>query len=254
MEMEWNRARREELPPAVVQPAGPADQPARLLGGGGGAAPGGAPRVRQQVGSHRAPLPGPHRQRRQEPLARPHGAQAAGALRRAPPPQALLDLAGAGAGAAPGARRRPPPPPPLRRRLPSHAAVARRRRPHAVHVSGGGGGHPRAQRRRVRRDRLHVHHRPLPRLRRPLLLPEWYVQRHGTRPSSSHSHVVFFSPRTDRLPWRACVRSSAGYDVAPRAAAFAPSARSAFSAPPATARSDDKVSLPFFDFLGVGAA
>ncbi|PWZ10739.1 hypothetical protein Zm00014a_037937 [Zea mays] len=45
-----------------------------------------------------------------------------------------------------------------------------------------------------------------------------------------------------------------GYDVAPRAAAFAPSARSAFSAPPATARSDDKVSLPFFDFLGVGAA
>ncbi|KAJ1283298.1 hypothetical protein BS78_03G117700 [Paspalum vaginatum] len=48
------------------------------------------------------------------------------------------------------------------------------------------------------------------------------------------------------------------YDVAPRAAAFAPSARSAFS-PPATsrhreARSDDKVApLPFFDFLGVGA-
>ncbi|CAD6238869.1 unnamed protein product [Miscanthus lutarioriparius] len=50
-----------------------------------------------------------------------------------------------------------------------------------------------------------------------------------------------------------------GYDVVPRAAAFAPSARSAFSAPSATARhgearSDDKVSLPFFDFLGVGAA
>ena len=55
------------------------------------------------------------------------------------------------------------------------------------------------------------------------------------------------------------MRSSAGYDVVPRAAAFAPSARSAFSAPSATARhgearSDDKVSLPFFDFLGVGAA
>ncbi|XP_066311750.1 transcription factor CSA-like [Miscanthus floridulus] len=50
-----------------------------------------------------------------------------------------------------------------------------------------------------------------------------------------------------------------GYDVVPRAAAFAPSARSAFSAPSATARhgearSDDKVSLPFFDFLGVGPA
>jgi transcription factor MYB, plant len=66
----------------------------------------------------------------------------------------------------------------------------------------------------------------------------------------------FFPPNWP--PAVACVRpsvpSSAGYDVAPRAAAFAPSARSAFSAPPATARSDDKVSLPFFDFLGVGAA
>jgi myb proto-oncogene protein len=57
------------------------------------------------------------------------------------------------------------------------------------------------------------------------------------------------------------VCSSAGYDAAPRiAAAFAPSARSAFSAPSAAAhhreaRSDDKVPapLPFFDFLGVGA-
>ncbi|TKW12537.1 hypothetical protein SEVIR_5G041900v4 [Setaria viridis] len=48
-----------------------------------------------------------------------------------------------------------------------------------------------------------------------------------------------------------------GYDAAPRAAAFAPSARSAFSAPSAArhreARSDDKVALTFFDFLGVGA-
>ncbi|WVZ71621.1 hypothetical protein U9M48_020188 [Paspalum notatum var. saurae] len=54
-----------------------------------------------------------------------------------------------------------------------------------------------------------------------------------------------------------CFYQSAGYDVVPRAAAFAPSARSAFS-PPATsrhreARSDDKVAVPFFDFLGVGA-
>jgi len=51
--------------------------------------------------------------------------------------------------------------------------------------------------------------------------------------------------------------AGAGYDVVPRAAAFTPSARSAFS-PPATsrhreARSDDKVAVPFFDFLGVGA-
>ncbi|KAG2587964.1 transcription factor CSA-like [Panicum virgatum] len=49
-----------------------------------------------------------------------------------------------------------------------------------------------------------------------------------------------------------------GFDAAPRAAAFAPSARSAFSAPSAARRreappSDDKVALPFFDFLGVGA-
>ncbi|RLN22843.1 hypothetical protein C2845_PM07G06400 [Panicum miliaceum] len=52
-----------------------------------------------------------------------------------------------------------------------------------------------------------------------------------------------------------------GYDAAPRAAApFAPSARSAFSAPSAARHreaqappSDDKVALPFFDFLGVGA-
>ena len=54
------------------------------------------------------------------------------------------------------------------------------------------------------------------------------------------------------------VRSSAGFDAAPRAAAFAPSARSAFSAPSAARHreappSDDKVALPFFDFLGVGA-
>ncbi|RLM92334.1 hypothetical protein C2845_PM08G09730 [Panicum miliaceum] len=55
-----------------------------------------------------------------------------------------------------------------------------------------------------------------------------------------------------------------GYDAAPRAAApapaaaFAPSARSAFSTPSAARHrearpSDDKVVLPFFDFLGVGA-
>ncbi|KAL5671589.1 hypothetical protein ACJX0J_015895, partial [Zea mays] len=157
----------EELPPAVVQPAGPADQPPGLLRRGGGAAAGGAPRVRQQVGAHRAPLPRPHRQRRQEPLARPHGAQAAGAHRRAPPAQTLV-LAGPGAAdVALGARRRPPPPPPpAPRRL---ASAHRRRRSRAVH----GSGHPRAQRRRVRRDRVHLHHRPVPRLRRrPLLLPE----------------------------------------------------------------------------------
>ena len=60
------------------------------------------------------------------------------------------------------------------------------------------------------------------------------------------------------MPWGVCVCSSAGYDAAPRAAAFAPSARSAFSAPSAARHreappSDDKVALPFFDFLGVGA-
>ncbi|PUZ57270.1 hypothetical protein GQ55_5G416500 [Panicum hallii var. hallii] len=55
-----------------------------------------------------------------------------------------------------------------------------------------------------------------------------------------------------------------GYDAAPRAAApapaaaFAPSARSAFSTPSAARHReapppDDKVALPFFDFLGVGA-
>ncbi|CAL4964200.1 unnamed protein product [Urochloa decumbens] len=45
-----------------------------------------------------------------------------------------------------------------------------------------------------------------------------------------------------------------GYDAAPRAAAFAPSARSAFSAPTAAARrAGDKVAVPFIDFLGVGA-
>ncbi|CAO2174012.1 unnamed protein product [Urochloa humidicola] len=43
-----------------------------------------------------------------------------------------------------------------------------------------------------------------------------------------------------------------GYDATPRAAVFAPSARSAFSAPSA-ARAGDKVAVPFFDFLGVGA-
>ncbi|CAO2198303.1 unnamed protein product [Urochloa humidicola] len=47
---------------------------------------------------------------------------------------------------------------------------------------------------------------------------------------------------------------SAGYDAAPRAAAaFAPSARSAFSAPSAARRAGEKVAVPFFDFLGVGA-
>jgi myb proto-oncogene protein len=71
------------------------------------------------------------------------------------------------------------------------------------------------------------------------------------------SDGVAFSHVVTRLTFRVC--SSSGYDVVPRAAAFAPSARSAFSAPSATARhgearSDDKVSLPFFDFLGVGAA
>jgi hypothetical protein len=170
--------RREELPAAVVQPAGPTDQPAGLLGGGGGAAPGGAPRLRQQVGAHRPPLPGPHRQRRQEPLARPHGAQAARAVRRAPPPQDLLVLvlAGPRASAALRARGRPAPPP--LRRLPS-AAVPRRRRRRSRRRRGGGvragGGHPCVQRRRVRRVGVHLHHRPLPRLRRrrrPLLLPE----------------------------------------------------------------------------------
>ncbi|CAL4950486.1 unnamed protein product [Urochloa decumbens] len=45
-----------------------------------------------------------------------------------------------------------------------------------------------------------------------------------------------------------------GYDAAPRAAAFAPSARSAFSAPSAARRAGEKVvAVTFFDFLGVGA-
>ncbi|RLN25388.1 hypothetical protein C2845_PM07G06410 [Panicum miliaceum] len=54
--------------------------------------------------------------------------------------------------------------------------------------------------------------------------------------------------------------SNDGYDMAPRAAAFAPGARSAFSVPsPARHRGaacDDgcgKLSRPFYDFLGVGA-
>ncbi|CAO2203198.1 unnamed protein product [Urochloa humidicola] len=60
----------------------------------------------------------------------------------------------------------------------------------------------------------------------------------------------------------ACFYQSAynpGYDAAPRAAAFAPSARSAFSAPSAARHGEarraggGKVVVPFFDFLGVGA-
>jgi transcription factor MYB, plant len=87
-----------------------------------------------------------------------------------------------------------------------------------------------------------------------------YVQRNGKCFALSVSLMVtaWRAHNTCRTCVRACVRP-AGYDAAPRAAAFAPSARSAFSAPPASARhgesrSDDKASPPFFDFLGVGAA
>jgi hypothetical protein len=75
--------------------------------------------------------------------------------------------------------------------------------------------------------------------------------------------LVVFARVVSRLTCRG-VCSVAGYDAAPRAAApapaaaFAPSARSAFSTPSAARHreappSDDKVALPFFDFLGVGA-
>jgi hypothetical protein len=70
---------REELQAAVVQPAGPEDQPEPLHGGGGGAPPRVTPRPRQPLGRHRQALPGPHRQRRQEPLACDHGASLQGA-------------------------------------------------------------------------------------------------------------------------------------------------------------------------------
>jgi len=56
--MDGKRARRQELPAPVVQPAETADQPAALHGGGGGAAPAGAPRPRQSVGAYLPPLPG----------------------------------------------------------------------------------------------------------------------------------------------------------------------------------------------------
>ena len=62
------------------------------------------------------------------------------------------------------------------------------------------------------------------------------------------------------------VFSAAGYDMAPRPQAFAPSPRSAFSAPSSSSAArqdaatgaadqdgDNKLSVPFIDFLGVGS-
>lgn len=60
---------REELQIAVVQPARPADQPASVHRGRGGAITGSPSISRKQMGDDRAPVSGPHRQRREEPLA-----------------------------------------------------------------------------------------------------------------------------------------------------------------------------------------
>jgi hypothetical protein len=204
--LDWSR---EELPSALVQPAGPAHQPARLLGGGGGAAAGGAPRLRQQVGPHRAPLPRPHRQRRQEPLARPHGAPAARAVRPAPPPQSSILVVGDPPTTVTlRAPRRRPPTTPLRL-----AAAAVQRAPRRA---PGDGGHPRLQGRELR-VRVNLHHGPLARIRwrpGPLLPPETEYVRFPSR-----RRCVLCSVIASSLTW-------------PLARLFAPQAATRSRVPP----------------------
>ncbi|CAI0400214.1 unnamed protein product [Linum tenue] len=87
----------------MVQPAGPSDQPHPFQRGGRGAAHGLPPHPRQPLGRHSPPLPRPHRQRRQEPLARHDGPPLPPPLQTQPPPNNNNNLQG-------GASPQPPTP------------------------------------------------------------------------------------------------------------------------------------------------
>ncbi|TVU22600.1 hypothetical protein EJB05_32311 [Eragrostis curvula] len=228
---EARRQIREELPAAVVQPAGPADQPPRLLRRGGGASPGGAPRTATSGPSSPASSPAapttPSRTTGTSLWRASSGSSparsAAASLRPRPRRRRRPPARRAAAAAALRPRRRPPPPPPLQLACRPRRSTPRMRRWPTRACSGGGA--------------------------------------ESDESASTCTTDLSLGSAGAAVP---CFYQS--YDMVPRAtapapAAFAPSARSAFSVPsPARHReaasrdAGDKPALPFFDFLGVGAA